>query len=108
MGDNSNTMNWKEFFKPDLLKIIIFLILLVVLLFMPIIQGISVSPCQIPPCPEEKIAYTMFQLLFQRSGYDLFYQYTLINSLVYISLIIMSCIISCSVYRILKNKKFFP
>jgi len=84
--------------KPNIRKFIIFLVLLAIFFFVPLLQAIEqISACQNPPCEEDKILVSPFYYFFERSGYVLFDSYAVINAIIIGILIIIIYFVSCLV-----------
>lgn len=91
-------MNTRGIFRPNKVKISIFLISIAVLLFIPLLRGSVISPCQIPPCPQDQVIVSFYHTLSSPSGYQLFDQFYMLNiitvSLAIVTAYALSCIIA--------------
>ena len=47
-----NYMNWKEFLRPDKVKVTLFIVMLLIIFLFPIAPIMEPAPCLIPPCAE--------------------------------------------------------
>ncbi len=85
-------MSWKEFLKPTKGKIILFIIIMLLMVFLPLDS--ATAPCQIPPCP---VVYTtIYKVLMMASNF---------NVLTAIGILIVSYAISCSVVSARNRQK---
>lgn len=94
-------MNWKEFFKPNKIKIILTIIFIIVFLFLPMIPY-SIQPhCELgAPCP--KITEIMPVFVYMVNEYNLVNSRTQIPNIYFfillIAIVFISYLISCIVY----------
>jgi hypothetical protein len=56
-------MNWKEFLRPDLIKLVLFIIILAILSIIPVIPLEEPFPCLIPPCPGQTTFNSAYEFL---------------------------------------------
>jgi len=91
-------MNWKKFFKPTILKIVVFIVLF--LIFVPFIYYDTGVRCFTTPCPAGKLGSVMSYLMFSPNHfiYD-----DGIRSLNIIIGIILSYLASCMVYYLFQK-----
>ena len=92
-------MDWKEFFKPTIGKIVLFLILLIV--FVPFISFDNGMRCITAPCPSVTTgSLLMWYGLKFGSIYELHYLYLVIGLIV--SYLVSAIIVS--LFNLVKNK----